>query len=180
LVPDTFFFQVLVSELAPPVTGPEPIHGLATWLSEHAPDRGLLLERTRSTLEAMDDAGVGISPQRYRDIARQLADLPTKVELPKLFQVDLAKPAVEATLGQAVVDEIRNGVQLIHRLAPRPTKNALDRLREAFQTRYEGREVPLVEALDDERGVGFDNPDGKGLAGPSVDEKPVRPLALAS
>ena len=51
------------------------------------------------------------------------------------------------------------------RLARRPAKNALDRFREAFQNRYEGREVPLVEALDAERGVGFDNPGGSSLEG---------------
>jgi thiopeptide-type bacteriocin biosynthesis protein len=155
--------QVLVSELVPPVTGPEPIHGLAARLRDRAPDHGLLLEQTRSALEAIDRAGVGVLPERYRDIARRLADLPAPVELPRLFQVDLAKPVAEATLGRALVDEILSGVQLLQRLARRPAKTALARFREAFQTRYEGREVPLVEALDEERGVGFDRLDGKGL-----------------
>src|SRR5262249_54083498 len=41
--------------------------------------------------------------------------------------------------------------------------DSLARFREAFTARYEMREVPLVEALDEERGVGFDTLDGKGL-----------------
>jgi thiopeptide-type bacteriocin biosynthesis protein len=155
--------QVLVSELAPAVTGPEPIHGLAARLKERLPDAGRCLEQTRADLEALDDAGVGVAPGRYRDIARKLADLPAPVELPQLFQVDLVKPAVEATLGRAVVDEIARGARLLWRLARRPAKDLLTRFREAFQSRYEGREVPLVEALDEERGVGFDTLDAKVL-----------------
>jgi thiopeptide-type bacteriocin biosynthesis protein len=155
--------QVLVSELAPSVTGPEPIHGLVACLRERTPDWGQCLEQTRAALEAFDDAGVGVAPECYRDIAQQLADLPAPVELARLFQVDLLKPAIEATLGSAVVDEIVRGVQILQRLARRPAKDVLARFREAFQRRYEGREVPLVEALDEERGVGFDTLNGKVL-----------------
>jgi thiopeptide-type bacteriocin biosynthesis protein len=175
--------QVLVSELAPRVTGPEPLHGLAERLCEKGvgsrlperpegcfaqttPDpffRGQRLERTQALLAALDDDGVGVAPERYRDIAQQLAHLPAPVELPRLFQVDLVKPVVEATLGPAVVDEIVRGVQILQRLARRPVKDPLARFREAFQTRYEGREVLLVEALDEEHGVGFDTLDGKAL-----------------
>jgi thiopeptide-type bacteriocin biosynthesis protein len=155
--------QVLVSELAPSVTGPEPIHGLVARLCELTPNREQRLEQTRAALEAIDDSGVGAAPERYRDIARQLADLPAPVELPRLFQVDLVKPVVEATLGRTVVDEIVRGVQLLHRLAPRSAKDVLARFRDAFQKRYEGQEVPLVEALDEEGGVGFDMLDGKVL-----------------
>jgi thiopeptide-type bacteriocin biosynthesis protein len=155
--------QVLVSELAPPVTGPEPVHGLATHLRGRRTDWGERLEQTQAALEALDAAEIGVAPQHYRDIARQLGNLPAPVELPRLFQVDLVKPAIEATLGRAVLDEIVRCVHILQRLARRPAKDVLARFREAYRTRYEGREVPLVEALDEERGVGFDTLDGKAL-----------------
>jgi thiopeptide-type bacteriocin biosynthesis protein len=44
---------------------------------------------------------------------------------------------------------------LLHRLARRPRDDRLVKFREAFTRRYEGREVPLDEALDPETGVGF-------------------------
>jgi len=67
--------QVLVSELAPSVTGPEPIHGLVARLRERTPDWGQCLGQTRAALEALDDAGVGVAPECYRDIAQQLTGL---------------------------------------------------------------------------------------------------------
>jgi lantibiotic biosynthesis protein len=153
--------QVLVSELRPPVTGPEPLHGLAARLRERAAaPASEQLEHVRQELEALDAGGLGVEPARYRRIARLLDGLPGEVQLSRLFQVDLVKPVVDATLGPAVLAEIGRGVALLHRLARRPRTDLLARFREAFVSRYEGREVPLVEALDEETGVGFDTSTG--------------------
>jgi hypothetical protein len=154
--------QVLVSELRPGVTGPEPIHDLVARLRERsaAPiaDR---LERVRRELEALDAGGPGVEPSQYRRIAARLEELPGEPRIDRLFQVDLVKPAMRARLGTAVLDEILRGVSLLHRLCRRPRDDRLARFREAFARRYEGREVPLVEALDEEAGVGFDGLDGE-------------------
>jgi thiopeptide-type bacteriocin biosynthesis protein len=156
--------QILISELTPAITGPEPIHPLVDRLRERgASDAAARLEETWIGLEAMDTTALGMAPATYRALARRLEELPAKVELPRLFQVDMVKPAAEATLGPKVVDEIRRGVQVLQRLARRPARDSIARFREAFTARYEMREVPLVEALDEERGVGFDTLDGKGL-----------------
>jgi thiopeptide-type bacteriocin biosynthesis protein len=53
-------------------------------------------------------------------------------------------------------------VALLHRLASQPRQTALTRFRAAFVARYEEREVPLVEALDPEIGIGFAPPGGPG------------------
>jgi thiopeptide-type bacteriocin biosynthesis protein len=54
-----------------------------------------------------------------------------------------------------VVDELLRGVQLLHRIQPPLRASELDRFREAFLKRYGDREVPLMEALDEESGIGF-------------------------
>src|SRR6185369_6193168 len=61
----------------------------------------------------------------------------------------------EARLGGAVLEEIVRGIDILSRLARLPGGDALLRFREAFQARYERREVALTEALDDETGIGF-------------------------
>src|SRR4029079_16700965 len=62
----------------------------------------------------------------------------------------------EATLGQGPVKEIIRGVNLLHRISRPPQQTALDRFRESFVERYgEGREVPLLEVLDADAGIGF-------------------------
>jgi thiopeptide-type bacteriocin biosynthesis protein len=156
--------QLLVPELTPPVTGPEPIHPLLAQLGEHEAAGGpkAVLARVRDQLAALDAAGLGASPDRYRAVAGILAALPAPVELPRLFQVDLVKPAPAATLGSDVVEEIRRGVELLRRIERGPGNDRLRRFREAFVARYEEREVPLLEALDEEAGVGFAAARGAG------------------
>jgi thiopeptide-type bacteriocin biosynthesis protein len=162
--------QILVSDLAPPVTGREPIHAIADTLRACAStDVASRVDAVEAELRSMDAAGIGLAPARYRAIAHALEGLPAKTELPRLFQVDLFKPAPGSTFGGAPLREMQQALTLLARMR-RPEGaargEALKRFREAFVERYEEREVPLVDVLDDERGIGFDSA-GAGSSEPS-------------
>ncbi|HEY4791374.1 MAG TPA: lantibiotic dehydratase family protein, partial [Actinomycetes bacterium] len=150
--------QLLVSDARPVVTGDEPVHGLVATLRAHKETARIAerLDEARAALEAIDAAGLGASPDRYRAVASVLAELPAQPDLSHLVQVDLVKPAQEATLGSRVVSEITRGVRILHQLAPPQGPGGLARFREEFSKRYETREIPLVEALDEEIGIGFE------------------------
>jgi thiopeptide-type bacteriocin biosynthesis protein len=153
--------QLLVPELEPAVTGPEPIHNLVDQLARFpaGQEAARVLGDARAAIEALDAVPPGAPPDAYRKIAADLAALPTPVELPRLFQVDMTKAAPDARLGQAVVDEIARSVNMLYDLAEyRPGQGLLDRFKQQFAERYEDRELPLVEVLDEESGIGF----GKG------------------
>jgi class I lanthipeptide synthase len=150
--------QILVSDVRPRVTGDEPVHDLVATLASH-PGTASWADRlgeARRALEEIDTQGPGVSPDRYRAIASNLAELPVQPELSRLVQVDLVKPGRDATLSSRVVNEISRGVRILHRLASAHPRDGLSRFREAFLQRYETREVPLVEALDEETGIGFE------------------------
>jgi lantibiotic biosynthesis protein len=153
--------QLLVSDARPVVTGDEPVHGLIATLRAH-PETARIAERldeARAVLEAIDAAGLGASPDRYRAVASVLAELPAQPDLSRLVQVDLVKPAQEATLGSRVLSEITRGVRILQQLAPPQGPGGLARFREQFSKRYDTREIPLVEALDEETGIGFERSD---------------------
>jgi lantibiotic biosynthesis protein len=150
--------QILLSDVRPGVTGAEPVQGVVTALAarpETAPLAARVDEARRALVE-MDQEGPGSSPERYRAVAATLAELPARPELSRLVQVDLIKPGADAVLGSQIIAEIGRGVRLLHRLAPPPRPDGLSRFRQEFRRRYETREVPLVEALDEEAGIGFD------------------------
>ncbi len=157
--------QILVSDLAPAVTGPEPIHGLIEQLAEHpaGAEAASRLESVRGALASLDATPVGSDPEHYRAVATSLEALPTKVELPRLFQVDMVKPAPGPLLSEAVMTELARGTEILLRLASRPGEDGLDRFRTTFSERYgEGCEMPLVEVLDEEAGIGFERDRGAG------------------
>ncbi|MET0406244.1 MAG: lantibiotic dehydratase [Cystobacter sp.] len=149
--------QVLVPTWAPTVTGPEPIPHLLTQARDIpalAPVRERLAGVQARLLELNHQPGA--PPEAYRDLARQLEPLPVPVSLPRLFQVDALRPGPELSLSRRVTDGILAGVEALRRLTPRSSDgDLLARFRERFAERYESRAVPLLEALDEERGLGL-------------------------
>ncbi|TSC34141.1 lantibiotic dehydratase [Corallococcus sp. Z5C101001] len=150
--------QLLVPELAPLVTGPEPVRELLAHLESVPAMAGphRVLQHVQGALAELDGTPPGAEPSRYRSLAHGLEALPSPVDPGRLFQVDLRKPADALTLGPAVVEAMRQGVTLLHRLSASSEPATLRRFREAFVQRYEAREVPLLEALDEDVGVGFE------------------------
>ncbi|MCY1003614.1 lantibiotic dehydratase [Myxococcus sp. MISCRS1] len=157
--------QLLVSTWAPVVTGPEPLPSLL----ESARDLPALstvserLTQVTTTLTDLDSRPPGLPPETYREVARTLEALPVPVELSRLFQVDMFRPAHEVRLPRRVLDEVVRGVTLLQRISPAAGEGtALGRFRQRLLERYEGRPVPLLEALDEESGVGFMTSRGPG------------------
>ncbi len=150
--------QILVTDLEPQVTGGEPLRGQVRILrgQADAEEAARPLERAQAALESLDATTPGRDVGRYAEALGALADLPARPDLPYLFQVDLIRSSPQATLGLEVLGEIARAVELLWRLAPPDPDPPLRRFREAFLERYEAREVPLVEALDEEIGIGFD------------------------
>jgi hypothetical protein len=151
--------QVLVSDLGPNVTGEEAIHGLIARLSESAETQPVAhrLASVRDDLARIDADGVGGSdPARYAAIRAALEQLPARPEPARLFQVDMTKPAAGLSLGPAVVAEVERGLDILRRIARPSAHDSLRAFRDRFLERYEGAEVPLVEALDEEQGIGFE------------------------
>ncbi len=153
--------QILVPDLELPVTGEESTPGLLKQLeglggAASAETARETLANADRELASIDALGLGQGAERYRQLARGLEPLGVPVEMSRLVQVDMTKPAAEVRLGPEVVDEILRAVQLIHRITPRFPEGPLDEFRKAFKERYgDGREVPLLTALDEESGIGF-------------------------
>jgi thiopeptide-type bacteriocin biosynthesis protein len=108
-------------------------------------------------LRELDAARIGSSPQHYHELARELEPLGVPVEMSKLFQVDLMKPAADLVIGDAVIAEVLRAVDVVHGFSRPRLENSLDEFRRAFQDRYGADcEVPLLAALDEESGIGFE------------------------
>lgn len=140
--------QVLVPTLAITLTGGPPLDALVADLS------ALGNHETVRVLDAVrhDLSGPDVDHDRVVD---RLADLPASFDRARLFHVTTVVPPCDATLARSTVDEIVRAVELLGRLAPPLLHTELDRFRDAFRDRYDEQEVPLLEALDEELGVGY-------------------------
>ena len=172
--------QVLVPGLTVQITGRLPLDALIDDL-EALGDEGTVavLRSVRDELASVDAEGPAAGPARHEQIAVRLRELNAPVERARLLQVDVSVPPAAATLARSTVEDVIRGVELLQRIAPKAPHSDIDAFREAFRERYEGREVPLLEALDDELGIGFGAqrrdpaPLLKDVALPARDEREV-------
>jgi len=149
--------QILVSDLAPTITGDEPISSLLSKLAsrDEAADVRNRLERGVTHLKELDNNGLRNALTDYLPVVNDLAALTPNFDQRRLFQVDLIKPAPQATLGNEVIAEISKGVEIL-RQSSNATRPDLSSFRATFLERYgAGREVPLLEVLDPDIGIDF-------------------------
>jgi len=148
--------QLLQAELMPPVTGVVP----AVWLLDRlrklqAPAAWIAtLENVLGALQVID-GGMCNSASAYQAIAQELEAFDVTINPARLFQVDLHLNNTAPTISSSVVDEIARGVDVLRRLAPASLVHPWQQFMAAFEHRYETREVPLMEVLDEESGIGF-------------------------
>jgi len=156
--------QLLVPELSPAVTGTEPAPRIVELLRQCPGGAGFAdaLADATERIDRLDELSVGTT-DAYGAVAKVLGGLPAKIELGRLFQVDLFKPGAGTTLGPAVVAELHHGIDLMRQVSP-PPDDSFAEFRKRFVARYETREVPLVEVLDEESGIGFGNVTAAGHA----------------
>ena len=165
--------QIFESNVQPRITTEDPLLALTEALASttapvdgggagtaHEETRRVVegLSKVHEALRAIDAQRTGVPRERYREIMSTLEALPVPLDPARLFQVDLFKPGDGVHVGERVVREVRRAIALIHRLTPRRRAGPMHWFRERFTERYGDREVPLAEALDEERGLGFVTP----------------------
>ncbi|MBB5440706.1 hypothetical protein HDC92_004409 [Pedobacter sp. AK017] len=156
--------QLLVNEMEPAVTGDEFLTEVIQQLSEMSNITGSkeyistslqLLKQVNSALEEIDKGPIGHTLAAYGSIASEIKKLGTRFEPKYLFQTDMVKPAEMSLLGEDLVAELRETIAFLNRISAQPGETALSRFRDAFKERYEDRELPLLQVLDDEAGIGY-------------------------
>ncbi|MGX9789649.1 lantibiotic dehydratase [Mycobacterium sp. MMS18-G62] len=161
--------KVLTPMAEPAVTGPEPLaHVLSALSGQDLAAPGEALRRVSDELARLDAAGPGNPPEAYGFVAETLLELAGGGDDARLIQVDLHRAGSSLTLGNEDVQLLAEAVDLLHRLSQGFEDPALARFKAEFAARYEDREVPLMEALDEEMGIGYDR-----STHPAADESPL-------
>lgn len=169
--------QLLISELEPSVTGDEFLTQIIDTLKplkniDHIIN---LLKEIEKDIENIRSKPIGISSEYYTDIIEKLKSIDTKYDIKYLFQTDMVISGKSLELDSSISTDVLKGVEIMNRLTPKRNNDNLTKFKEAFYERYEEREIPLLQALDIESGVGYLQNSGSGDLNPLVDD-----LALPS
>ncbi|RZF60233.1 lantibiotic dehydratase family protein [Sphingobacterium corticibacterium] len=171
--------QLIFSELEPTVTGQEFLTKAIRHLDQLSTLSGgngkvsetfHILKKVEALLETVDRTALGYTFPYYGGIRTEIDRLQTAYEPKHLFQTDMVKPAITAVAGQSVITNIMEALEFLNKLSPKTGETNLSRFRDAFRARYEDREVPLLNVLDNETGIGYGQTNSAGDINPLVDD----------
>jgi hypothetical protein len=153
--------QLLRSELGPPVTGADALASINRALEDAPSAESVIgvLEGARAELARIDGAVAKVGPSNYQRVSDVLRSLTTDELSHPSFHVDLYKPSHDLMLGEKIIEDVVEGVQLLQRLGAERV-SPLQHFAERFQKRYGELEVPLLDALDETSGLSFDSDSG--------------------
>jgi lantibiotic biosynthesis protein len=153
--------QILVNELEPAVTGSEFLYQMIDTLKKiNTKNDGDLIEII-ATLEHIEGLMQHIDAHTVNDAAayQQIIDCIKRFNIPfdesKLFQTDLnfiLKADKISAKYQADIAEALSNVNLLNKQQENPN---LVSFAKRFYERYEDAEMPLLEVLDNETGIGY-------------------------
>lgn len=143
--------RLLVPLCRPPVVGRDPALQMADALeadgvTEVAASLRAVVARARALRPGTTDFDA--------ELAATIAARPPVGGQPRVLHADLTKPVVEGVLSRRVVSDIAVCIDVLHRAAGNdPRHDRLGKFTAKFIERYGDRAVPLLEAIDPERGV---------------------------
>lgn len=151
--------QILVSEIDPIITGEDFFDYIMTVLERIDSKSEIFLKldeikKLLSQLNGKENPGidtVGICSQIEEKI--KFLDIPFSRKF--LLQVDSVKEAHGATLGNDVIESLQDAMIFLNKITPYGENGTLKTFKENFNKRYEDREVPLLEVLDPDIGIGY-------------------------
>lgn len=175
--------KLLISELELSPEGEDEIEKLCSVLESASHTHAAIFRTIRdlmatingSILSAID--GVEI----YKEVITQIEKLGLNFDKRFLIQVDLFRDTDQLRLGEVVIDELFASQKFLESIKSKAERSELDRFISAFQNRYEYSEIPLLEVLDPEAGLGYPFRDGqasdnsiltKGITGQNITTDP--------
>ncbi len=171
--------QLLVSDLEPAVTGPEflnqALHKLQNILkdsceNEYISNIHYQLQQINGLLDDIDKQPIGDTINIYDEIIQKIQKLETRFEPKYLFQTDMVKPVETAVLNRKIVNDILDVIEFLNKITFLSGETTLSKFRKAFRERYEDREMPLLQVLDNEFGIGYNQSEGVGDINPFIDD----------
>lgn len=150
--------QLLVHSLEPSITGENFIKQIIHTLEKIA-DKSITkltndLKKIETLIESLDQKEFN-QLFDYQNIVEKIKALNIPFEENKLFQTDLFNTNLEKKIASNWQKDIEDGLSMLNRLSSKKERENLKNFAKRFSARYEEQEMPLLEVLDAETGIGY-------------------------
>lgn len=181
--------QLLISELDPTVTGLDFFEVILDTLQrindKHSSVELLtlleILNEVKKDLNFLDKNIIN-DLEHYQTVLTALKNILPDISETNLFQTDLFKEAEISSINIEVQKSIKNCLKFLNKITPQYENRTLNEFKNRFRERYQDSEIPLLQVLDIETGIGYPNKDFNGIneltddlfLGSSINENELR------
>ena len=168
--------QLLVSELEPAVTGEEFMSPLLKTLQRiyrQSNDKELgnivnYISEIKGQTELLD-AESGQNIQGYKELIKTIKQVKIPISEKVFIQVDAYRQSSKAALNETIQQNLIKVIGFLKKMSLPFQAGDLTNFKNRFYEKYEEREMPLLEVLDKEIGIGYPFKDNDGV-NPLIDD----------
>jgi hypothetical protein len=163
--------QVLISELQPDLSGLhmlEKIQDVFERIGYTGKYHNVIL-RILDYLKKLDE-GIAEPKGLFDDVVKEMELFGVDIDRKYLFQLDMIKECRHCTISRNITRDILSAARILKALGRKKENPDLRNFREAFVRRYESAEIPLLQALDNDIGIGYGPSGGEIGVNPLVDD----------
>ncbi|MGC3977418.1 MAG: lantibiotic dehydratase family protein [Paludibacteraceae bacterium] len=148
--------KILIPELNQSLTGDDFLFRLIQLLEKFDLNDKTLLNKLKQIQYLLLEIEQSTSNlELYKEVIEIIKSTNIPYEEKTLFQVDIQQNKIKAFLGDDILKELESALIFLNKINLSSTNPQLDNLKNVFNNRYEGREVPLMEVLDPDIGIGY-------------------------
>lgn len=149
--------RILVSELELSPEGDDDLQRLFAVMENSGHPQATTIKRIIAKLDKINGSVLNAinGVENYKELIAEVESLGIDIDKRFLIQVDMSRDFKELQVSNAVTNELFTALSFLERIKQRPERSELDRFTTAFFERYESEEIPLLEALDPEIGIGY-------------------------
>lgn len=114
-----------------------------------------ILNDVKRQLELLDTLNLGRNIDTYNSIENKISNLTQDYKTQHLFQTDTSLATIDGEIGSKILDAVKNGFSFLNKISNNYEDVMLEQFKNNFIKRYEDEEIPLLEALDIDYGIGF-------------------------
>lgn len=150
--------QFLVNELSLSITGSDYFTKILNILNKMQCNHRLenVLKNIQNKINGLDSCTNDLENiHSYTDIIKLIKDSNIPVNEQYLFQVDIHGISKNMIIENKIMKQILEAMRFLNKIGLKYTNYRLDSFKKEFYNRYENREIPLMEVLDPEIGIGY-------------------------
>lgn len=147
--------QIIISHLEPYTVGPDYLNYLRTSTKEIKTCNHPLLKTKNKNLIEQLDRGFYNSIEKYQSLYGDYKKVLPESKEEKLFQVDVYPTTISNNLSSTLKIEISKALNVLSSLFDSYHGQDMNMFVKAFEERYETREIPLIDVLDMDYGLGY-------------------------